>query len=156
MAWTVSALFRSFITDALGNTQAFDLSGAGVDSFKNALYNATPTPDKDGAETVTRYNTGQWVVANEVSQVGQWAAAGIAISTPALSNPAAGVTMFDAADTASGAAATLANVNGCLIYDDTLANDPGVCFLYFGGANSVTSGTFTVVYHANGIFRGTV
>lgn len=156
MAWAGSALFRSFVTDAFANQQAFDLSGTGVDSFKNALYNATPTPDKDAVETATRYNTGQWVVANEVSQVGQWAAAGIAIGSPALTNPSSGVTMWDATDTASGTAATLANVNGCLIYDDTLANDPGVCFLYFGGANSVTSGTFTVVYHANGLFRGTV
>lgn len=155
MAWSASAILRSFVTDALANAQAFDLSGS-PDTFKNALYNNSITPDKDAAEASNRYNTGQWATANEQTSSTDWPAAGVALTSPALTNPSSGVVMFDASDTASGAAATLANVYGCLVYDDTLANDPGICFLYFGGANAVTSGTFTVVYHANGLFRITV
>jgi hypothetical protein len=34
--------------------------------------------------------------------------------------------------------------------------DPGVSYNWFGSAQSVTNGTFTVVWHANGIFRITV
>jgi hypothetical protein len=67
--------------------------------------------------------------------------------------------MWDASDTASGATATLSNVYGVLVYDDTLTTpvaDQGVCFNYLGGANSVVSGTFTVVWNANGLFRITV
>jgi hypothetical protein len=47
---------------------------------------------------------------------------------------------------------------GCLVYDDTLTtpDDPGVCYNWFGSAQSVTNGTFTVVWHANGLFRITV
>ena len=49
----------------------------------------------------------------------------------------------------------------CLAYptDDTLTTpvaDQGVCYNYLGGANSVVNGTFTVVWHANGIFRITL
>ena len=48
---------------------------------------------------------------------------------------------------------------GCLIYDDTITTpvaDPGVCFVYFGGANSVTSGTLTIVWHSSGILSHSV
>ena len=155
MAWSASAVFRSYVTDAQANAQAFDLSGAGVDTFNNALYNNSITPDKDAAEAATRYNTGQWATANEVYEAGQWAQGGVALTSPALTNPVAGVTMWDATDTASGAAADLASVFGCQLYDTTLVNDPGICYLYFGGSNSVVNGTFTVVYHGDGLFRAT-
>jgi hypothetical protein len=50
-------------------------------------------------------------------------------------------------------------VFGCLVYDDTITTpvaDQGLCFNYFGGTQSVTAGTFTVVWSASGIFRITV
>jgi hypothetical protein len=59
-----------------------------------------------------------------------------------------------------GASCTLANVHGGLVYSDTIASpvaDQGVAYLYFGGAQSVTAGSFTVVYDAtNGIFSLTL
>ena len=58
--------------------------------------------------------------------------------------------------TTNGSAATLSNVYGSMIYNDTNANNQGVCYNYFGGVNSVTSGTLTVVWNANGIARITV
>jgi hypothetical protein len=43
------------------------------------------------------------------------------------------------------------------VYDDTISGgtvaDQGVCFSYFGGAQSVTSGTFTIVWDPAGIVR---
>jgi hypothetical protein len=60
---------------------------------------------------------------------------------------------------AGGATATLAAVFGCLVYDDTLTTpvaDQGVCFNYFGGTQSVTSGTFTVVWNVLGLWRITL
>lgn len=159
MAWSASAIFRAFVTDALENTAAFDL-GETPDTFKVALYDNDITPDKDVTAANSAYNVDQWVTTgNEVFEAGQWAQGGVALDTPDISNPASGVIMFDAVNTASGAAADLANVYGCLVYDDTLASpvaDQGVCFNYFGGANSVVNGTFTVVWHANGLFRITV
>lgn len=160
MAWSASAMFREFITDAFANAVAYDLSGTGIDTFKSALFNNSITPDKDSA--LTGYNEGssQWTTTNEVIDASgggtDWPAGGVAIGSPALSNPSSGVVMWDGNDIASGATADIANAYGCLDYDDTLTGDPGICFRYFGGANSVSGGLFTVVNHTNGIFRVTV
>lgn len=157
MAWSGSSIFRPFITDMMGNTAAFDLD-TGADSIKAALYNNSITPNKDVTSANSAYNADQWATANEVFQAGQWAQGGIALSGQAVSNPGSGIAMFDANDTASGAAATLANVYGCLIYDDTLAApvaDQGICFVYFAGAQSVTAGQLTVSWNASGILRYT-
>ena len=124
----------------------------GSDSHKVALYNNSITPDNTVATAVlTEYNgsASQWVTANEVSQAGQWAAGGVALGTVTFAQ-ASNVDTFGAANTASGSAATLAAVYGCLVYDTTVASR-GVCYNYFGGSNGVTSGTFTVVWNASGI-----
>ena len=158
MAWSASAIFRAFLTDALENTAAFDL-GITPDAFLVALYDNDITPDNDVTSANSAYNVDQWVTTgNEVSEAGQWAVGGVALTSPDISNPAVDVIMFDASDTASGAAADLANVYGCLVYDDTLAApvaNQGVCYNYFGGANSVVNGTLTVVWHVNGVMRYT-
>lgn len=158
MAFTASAIFRQTIADTLAGTAVFDLN-APSDTYKVALYNNTGTPDKDATAANSAYNAGQWVTANEVSQAVTWPAAGVALASMTITTPATGVIMFDAADTASGASATLSNVYGSLVYNDTKTTpvaDQGVCYNYFGGANSVTSGVLTVVWNANGLFRITV
>ena len=58
----------------------------------------------------------------------------------------------DATDTASvDSATTLAANYGCLVYDDTIAGKNGICYNYFGGAQQVTSGSYTIVWNASGI-----
>lgn len=158
MAWSNSKIFRAFLADVLDNTTAIDL---GTDVPKVALYNNTPTPDQNVTSALSAYNaaTSQWLTANEVSQAGQWATGGVALAGTSLNSATAATVFYDANDTASGSAATLAGVFGCLVYDDTIATpvaDQGLSFNYFGGTNSVTNGTFTVVWNANGIFRFTL
>lgn len=156
MAWTNSKIFRPFLADVLGNVAAFDLD---ADTFKTALYNTSVTPDNDVTSANSAYNVGQWATANEVFEAGQWAQGGVALSGVTLNSGTADTVYWDAADTASGSAADLAGVFGCLDYDDTLTTpvaDQGVCYRYFGGSNSVVNGTFTVVHHANGIMRFTL
>lgn len=156
MAWSDSKVFQQFLEDAVLNVAAFDLDS---DTFRVALYNNDITPDNDAAAASTAYDAGQWDNANEVSETGQWAAAGVALTSPAISVGTADVVFWDATDTASGSAADLADVYGCLVYDDTLTTpvaDQGVCYNYFGGTNSVVNGTFTVVWSANGIWRATL
>jgi hypothetical protein len=72
---------------------------------------------------------------------------------------------FDADDTGTGLAlVTLNAVFGDLVYDTTdpdtvTAETPenaGACFHAYGGTNSVTSGTFTVVWAAEGVMRAGV
>ena len=151
MAWTASKIFMAFLEDVFENTTAMDTNS---DTFKIALFNNTPTPSQTVTSANSAYAVDQWVVGNEVSEAGQWAAGGVALAsvTSAFSS---NVYTFDAADTASGSAADLANVYGGQVYDDTITTpvaDQGVCYLYFGGANSVVNGTFTVQYAAAGIY----
>jgi hypothetical protein len=156
MGWTNSKMFRATVADVFDNTTALDL---GTDVPKVALYNTTPTPDQNVVSASTAYNVGQWATAQEVFQAGQWAQGGVALGTTVLNSGTNGIVFYDAADTASGSAATLAAVFGCLVYDDTLTTpvaDQGICYNYFGGTNSVTNGTFTVVWNANGIWRATL
>lgn len=157
MAWGNSRIFRQTLADILGNTTAMDFNS---DSSKVALYDNDITPDNDVSAANSAYNAGQWTASgNEVSESGQWAAGGVALTSPTIDVGTADVVMLDATDTASGSAADLAAVFGALVYDDTIASpvaDQGWCYNYFGGSNSVVNGTFTVVWHANGIARITL
>jgi hypothetical protein len=155
MTWANSKIFRSTLRDALGNVTALDLD---ADSFKLANYNNSITPDQNATSALTAYNaaSSQWTTTNEVSQAGQWAAGGIVIGSTVLDTSTNGIVMFDGADVASGSAATLSNVFGGLVYDDTLTTvvaDQGLCYLYYGGAASVTNGTLTVQFASTGICR---
>lgn len=166
-----SAMFREWPKSVMGHGQtsavlpaAYGGLGQGSDVVKAALYNDTPTPDKDAALTSTGYNTGQWAIASrEVSDGTNWDAGGEPLTSKTLTVPATGVFQFDAADTPqSGASCTLASVFGCLVYDETITAGTGgiakqgITYHSFGGSQSVTAGTFTIVWHANGLFRITV
>lgn len=153
MAWSNSKIFMAFIEDVFENTTAMDLNS---DTFKAALYDNDITPSQTAASASTAFNAGQWATAgNEVADGAEWATGGVALSS-VTSTFSSNVYTFDAADTVStGSSATLANVYGCLVYDDTITTpvaDQGVCYNYFGGANSVTDGTFTIAWSASGIF----
>lgn len=156
MSWSASKVFAAFVKDRLDGTAAFDLD---TDTFKVTLWDNDITPDNTVASADSAYGAGQWVSAgNEVFEAGQWAQGGVALSGHDVTSATTTVT-WDATDTASGAAADLANVFGVLVYDDTLAApvaDQGVCYNYLGGANSVVNGSFTVVWNASGILTVSV
>lgn len=152
-----SKIFSSFIKDVMN--KASDHLDLDTDTIKVALYGDSGTPSQTDTSAHNAYNGsgGAWVTANELSQ-GGWSATGLAL-TSVTSTFSSNVYTFDAADTANGSAATLSGVQGCLIYDDSATTpvvDQGICYLSFGGAQSVTSGTLTVVYNASGIFTLTL
>jgi len=162
-----SAIFRAWPLAIFGQGQTAAVlpagyAGLGADTVKVALFGNTGTPDKDAALTSTGFNTGQWTTTNEVIDATNWVSGGRALASKTLTNPATGVMMFDAADLAGGGNVTITNAYGCLVYDDSITvgtggiADEGVCFNAFGGAQSVTAGTFTIVWSANGIARITV
>jgi hypothetical protein len=159
MAFTASAIFREWVS------QMFQVSGTtytGLDSdtVKAALFNNTGTPDKDAAVASTGYNTGAWVTANEVTGSSEWVAGGRALASKTFTTPSTGVFMFDAADLTGVATVTMSGILGCLVYDDTLTAgtvaDQGVSYHWFGGSQSVTAGTFSVIWNASGVIRFTV
>lgn len=164
MAWSASAAFRAYYTDlvqgVVENQGAASMDFVEATTVKAALYGNTITPDKDVASASSAYNTGVWVVGGEISDGANWAAGGVAITGRSITNPSTGVVMYDATDTPSTTTTTtLAAVFGCLVYSDSIITpvaDQGFSFHYFGGTQSVTSGTFTIVWHANGLIRITV
>ena len=153
MAWANSKVFVATIEDALENTIALAVA---ADAHKAALYDNDITPDNTVSAANTAYNAGQWTAAgNEVSDGTNWDAGGEPLTTVTFS-PTSNVLKFDADNTPQGGAScTLANVFGGLVYDDTVA-DRGLSYHYFGGSNGVTGGTFTVIWHASGIFTITL
>lgn len=158
MAWSNSKVFRQYIADITDNVTAMDWPTDA--SVKAALYDNDITPDNDVTAANSAYNVGQWVTTgNEVSDGAEWAAGGVNIAGRTIDVSVADFVKLDGNDTASGNSATLAAVFGCLVYDDTIASpvaDQGFSYNYFGGTNSVTDGTFTIVWNANGIIRYTL
>ena len=155
MAWTNSKVFRALVADVFDNTTAVDL---GTDVPKVALYGTTPTPSQDVTSANSAYAVDQWITGSELTHA-NWPAGGRPLASTVLNSGTAGVVFYDAADTTGAGTLTLTAVFGCLVYDDTLTTpvvDQGICYNYFGGSQSVTAGTFTVVWHANGIWRATL
>lgn len=160
MAFTASGILREFVVGPMFQASGTGYTGLDSDTVKVALFNNSVTPDKDAAVASTGFNTGTWVVANEVTDATNWVSGGRSLASKTFTTPSAGVSMFDAADLAGGGNVTLSNAYGCLVYDDTITAgtvaDQGVCFNYFGGPQSVTAGTFTILWSASGIMRFTV
>jgi hypothetical protein len=155
MAWSASKIFVSTIEDMLENTTAIDLN---TDTFNIALFNDTITPSQTVASASTAFGAGVWA-SGEVFDGAEWPTGGQALDSVTFA-PTSNVLAWDAANEVStGTSATLASVFGCLIYNisvNTPVDSQGICYLYFGGTNSVTDGTFTVQFNASGIFTLTL
>lgn len=135
MAWSNSKIFMATIEDVFENTTALDTNS---DTFKAALFDNTITPSQTVASASTAYGAGVWASGGVLDASG-WPAVGrdLTVTSSVTSN----VYTFDSTDTSSAnSSTTLTNAYGCLIYDDTLTTpvaDQGLCYNYFGGANSV-------------------
>lgn len=165
MAWS-SAVFTQTITNTLlaqvkGTTVPTGFSSLVADTLKVALFNNTGTPNKDDTLAHVGYNASgsPWVTANEVVDTlnSNWNAGGVTLSSPAFS-AGTGYNEFTGANTPGAGTLTLTNAYGCLVYDNTISggtgtSKQGICFNSFGGAQSVTAGSFTVVWNASGIFQ---
>lgn len=158
MAWSVSAIFQQAIKNPLlysvvgsgGATLPTGYSTTGgiiSDTVNCALFGTTPTPDKTAVVTSTGYNTGQWTTANEVTGTG-YTAGGTALGTKSFTLDTGSSSMCFTAANPSWTGATISGVFGDLVYDSTITAGTvakqGLCFNYFGGSQSVSSGTFTV------------
>jgi len=157
MAWSASKICTAWLIDTLAQTTAMDIDTDA--SIKSALFDNTVTPNQLDTAAHNAYAGagGTWATGG-VSDASGWPAAGQALAwgtATRLSTYAAATITFDADDTVSANnTTTLAAVFGCLVYDDTITTpvaDQGMCYNYFGGTNSVTSGTFTIVWNASGV-----
>lgn len=149
MAWTNSKAFTAWIENILENTTAMDIDS---DTLKLANFDNSITPSQTVSAANSAYGAGVWA-SGGVADAVSWPAAGIALSGVSSSFSSTTYT-FDSSDVSSNDSTTdLANVYGGLVYDDTIASpvaDQGLLYSYYGGANSVVNGTFTVVVAALG------
>lgn len=86
------------------------------------------------------------VSANQISGTG-YTAGGATLASKVVTQAA--TTSWDAADTAWTTATITAY--HAVIWDDTIATDDLIGSVDFGGVQTVTGGTFTIQWHANGI-----
>jgi hypothetical protein len=136
MAITTNAITNSFKEDILQGIHDFTVSTG--DTFKLALYNSTASI---GADT-TSYAVG---ITGQVGDTGQYVAGGGALVNALVS--VNGTTAFVDFNDLSFTGVTL-TARGALIYNDTVAGDPSVCVLDFGGDKTATAGTFTIQFPA--------
>lgn len=102
--------------------------------------------DNSHTETAT-HNTWSQVSANELPTAGGYTVGGATLAGAAVTQ--AGTTKFDGTDTQWTSATFSAYY--AVIWDDTVGTDDLICSFDFGGVKTVTAGTFTIQWHANGI-----
>lgn len=136
-----SGLYGITFLNALKNDLALDLDDTTAGRFKAMLVTSTYTPDF-GAHDLKAD------VTNEVSGTG-YSAGGEAL-TSVTCTQAAGTITWDA-DDVTWTSSTI-TARGAVIYDDSLTDDPLICYIDFGSDQSSTSGDFTLSFNASGIF----
>ena len=157
MTFNVSAGNAYYMTMMGANT-----AKASTDAFKVAIYGNTPTPVQSATQSATQYNGAgsQWVTANEVSSAGYTAGGQWMSSTPSAAGGTNNTTWTQGTNvvtfTSSGSpqwTGVTFTAYGCLVYDYTTSTTVGqaISWNYFGGAQTVTAGTFTITWNASGI-----
>ena len=132
MAFTGNFMCTSFKKELLEGIHDFRNSGG--DDFKLALY--------DNSASFTAATTA-YTATNEVGASGSYSAGGGSLTR--VDPTTSGTTAFaDFADITFTSATITAY--GALIYNDTVAGDPSVIVLDFGGAKTSTAGDFEVVF----------
>jgi len=144
------------IARGVAATSGFPTTYAGLVAdalVKAALFNNTTTPDKTVAVGSTGFNTGVWVTANELIDTlnSNWVSGGRALGTKSFAVDTGSSSLcFIAANTAGAGNVTITGAFGCLVHDGTITAgtvaDQGMCYNYFGGTQSVTNGTFTIIW----------
>lgn len=163
MGWTNSAIFQQAMLNPITNggggvgavTKPTTYTSLTADAVKCAAFGNSGTPDKTAAVANTGYGAGQWVTGNEITGT-NWSAGGVAVGTTKTWTVDSGssslcyqVTAPTAGQT-STASVTLSGFYGLLVYDSTITGgtvaDQGICFNYFGGTQTVTAATFTILW----------
>jgi hypothetical protein len=160
MTFTASAIFQQAMinpmlqacwTTAVPTTYA-NLS---ADVINVALYGNTGTPDKTVTAAQSGYNiaASQWVVANETNGGANWPAGGLPLAGKTFTiDTGSSSICFHATNLAGTGNVTVTAAFGCLVYDNTITvpSKQGLCYNYFGGSQSVTAGTFTILWATPG------
>ena len=136
-----SGLYAITFLNALKNDLGVDLDDTTADRFKVMLVTSSYTPD---------FGTHDFKadVTNEVVGTG-YTANGESLTSVTLTQSAGTIT-FDA-DDVTWTSSTI-TARGAVVYDDSLVNDPLICYIDFGADKSSSSGDFVLSFNARGIF----
>jgi hypothetical protein len=157
MAWFPpgeSAIFRHHLSAMLEPTTPAATVPKWNDPAEDyyvALYDDTITPDRAATVAAGSYGGADWPTATgEVSDAAGWPAGGLPLdrTMPGTGfDSSGGNIVFGGEDLPSSNLVSLADVFGDLLYDNSLVPiKGGAAFHYFGGAQQVTQGTFTIVW----------
>lgn len=159
MAWTASAIFQQAMLNPIAmagatTTPPTSMTATGLlgDTINVALFGtASSTPNKADTLANTAYGAGQWIVGNETNGGANWPAGGLPLAskTYTIDVPSSSI-CFHGANLAGTGNVTVTAAYGCLVYDNTISGGTvakqGLCYNYFGGPQSVTAGTFTILW----------
>jgi len=155
MVWVDSRIFQQAMLNPIAGRSwttaaPTTYSSLSADTINVALF-GTLTPDKTAAVGSTGYNTGVWVTGSEVTDATNWVAGGRALASKAFAiDTGSSSICFSAANLAGGGTVTLTAFFGCFVYDFTITAGTvakqGLCYNYFGGSQTVTGGTFTILW----------
>ncbi len=136
-----SGLYGITFLNALKNDLALDLDDTTADRFKIMLVTSSYTPD---------FGTHDFKadVTNEVTGTG-YTAGGKSL-TSVTCTQSGGTITFDAADVTWESSTITAR--GAVVYDDSLTNDPLLCYIDFGADKTSSFGDFAVAFNASGVF----
>ena len=136
-----SGLYGITFLNALKNDLALDLDDTTADRFKVMLVTSAYTPD---------FGTHDFKadVTNEITGTG-YSAGGESL-TSVTCTQSGGTITWDA-DDVTWTSSTL-TARGAVVYDDSLTNDPLICYIDFGSDKSSSSGDFVLSFNASGIF----
>jgi hypothetical protein len=136
-----SGLYAITFLNALKNDLGVDLDDTTADRFKVMLVTSSYTPD---------FGTHDFKadVTNEVVGTG-YSADGESLSSVTLTQSGGTIT-FDA-DDVTWTSSTI-TARGAVVYDNTLVDQPLICYIDFGADKSSSSGDFVLSFNASGIF----
>jgi hypothetical protein len=163
----IQAILNPLTASAWSTTEptTYGAGGLSADVVNVALFGNSVSPNATVAVGSTGFNAGTWTTGNEVIDTGgsNWVSGGRQLQSPTYTVITAGTqttpaaVAFDAADLAGAGNVTIAAAFGCLVYDNTITAGTvakqGLCFNYFGGTQSVTAGSFTVIWDTTGVFK---
>jgi hypothetical protein len=129
-----------------------------ADVINCALFGNTGTPSKSVSAANSCYAVDQWVVGNETNGGANWPAGGLPLASKLFAIDTGSSSICFSTAALAGNPVTVTAAFGCLIYDNTITSPAkqGLCYNYFGGTQSVTSGSFTVTWPTVGAVTNTV
>jgi arabinogalactan endo-1,4-beta-galactosidase len=158
VAFTASAIFQQAMINPLMQsswTTAVPTTYANLsaDVINVALFGNTGTPSKSVTAANSGYNQDQWVTGNETNGGANWPAGGLPLAGKTFTiDTGSSSICFHATNLAGTGNVTVTACYGCLVYDNTITvpAKQGLCYNYFGGTQSVTAGTFTILWATPG------